>query len=67
MLSPIKLATDSRHGLPIAPNQFTLAKPDKVWVSDIAIDALRMAWFKRHPGTTSGLMFHSVRGSQYVS
>jgi putative transposase len=34
---------------------------------DIVIDALRMAWFKRHPGKTSGLMFHSDRGSQYAS
>ena len=34
---------------------------------DIVIDALRMAWFKRHPSKTSGLMFHSDRGSQYAS
>jgi transposase InsO family protein len=34
---------------------------------DIAIDALRMAWFKRHPSKVSGLMFHSNRGSQYAS
>ena len=34
---------------------------------DIVIDALRMAWFKRHPSKTNGLMFHSDRGSQYVS
>ena len=26
-----------------------------------------MAWFKRHPGKTAGLMFHSDRGSQYAS
>jgi putative transposase len=31
---------------------------------DIVIDALRMAWFKRHPSKISGLMFHSDRGSQ---
>ena len=31
---------------------------------DIVIDALRMAWFKRHPGKQAGLMFHSDRGSQ---
>jgi len=34
---------------------------------DIVIDALRMAWFKRHPGKHAGLMFHSDRGSQYAS
>ena len=33
----------------------------------IVIDALRMAWFKRHPGKQAGLMFHSDRGSQYAS
>jgi putative transposase len=34
---------------------------------DIVIDALRMAWFKRHPDKQSGLIFHSDRGSQYAS
>jgi putative transposase len=34
---------------------------------DIVIDALRMAWFKRHPGKQTGLIFHSDRGSQYAS
>ena len=34
---------------------------------DIVMDALRMAWFKRHPGRHSGLIFHSDRGSQYAS
>ena len=34
---------------------------------DIVIDALRMAWFKRHPSKQSGLIFHSDRGSQYAS
>jgi putative transposase len=34
---------------------------------DIVIDALRMAWFKRHPAKQSGLIFHSDRGSQYAS
>lgn len=34
---------------------------------EIAIDALRMAWFKRHPGKNAGLIFHSDRGSQYAS
>lgn len=31
---------------------------------DIVIDALRIAWFKRHPNKQAGLMFHSDRGSQ---
>ena len=35
--------------------------------SGIVIDALRMAWFKRHPGKHTGVMFHSDRGSQYAS
>lgn len=26
-----------------------------------------MAWFKRHPDKHTGLIFHSVRGSQYLS
>ena len=34
---------------------------------EIAIDALRMAWFKRHPRPDRGLIFHSDRGSQYAS
>ena len=34
---------------------------------DIVMDALRMAWFRRHPGRQSGLIFHSDRGSQYAS
>ena len=34
---------------------------------DIVIDALRMAWFKRHPGQQAGLIFHSDRCSQYAS
>ena len=33
---------------------------------EIVIDALRMAWFKRHPDRQFGLMFHSDRGSQYA-
>lgn len=33
----------------------------------IVIDALRMAWFKRHPDKQAGLIFHSDRGSQYAS
>jgi putative transposase len=28
---------------------------------DIVIDALRMAWFKRHPSKFAGLIFHSDR------
>lgn len=35
--------------------------------STIVIDALRMAWFKRHPGKHAGVLFHSDRGSQYAS
>ena len=35
--------------------------------SNIVIDALRMAWFRRQPGKQAGLMFHSDRGSQYAS
>jgi putative transposase len=31
---------------------------------DIVIDAVRMAWFKRHPSKDGGLIFHSDRGSQ---
>jgi transposase InsO family protein len=31
---------------------------------DIVIDALRMAWFKRHPSKQAGVIFHSDRGSQ---
>lgn len=34
---------------------------------EIAIDALRMAWFKRHPSKQTGLIFHSDRGSQGAS
>ena len=34
---------------------------------DIVINALRMAWFKRHPNKQAGLVFHSDRGSQYAS
>jgi transposase InsO family protein len=34
---------------------------------DIVIDALRMAWFKRHPSKQAGVIFHSDRGSQYAS
>ena len=32
---------------------------------ELVIDALRMAWFRRHP--VKGLIFHSDRGSQYCS
>jgi len=34
---------------------------------DIVIDALRMAWFKRHPSKQAGLIFHSDRCSQDAS
>ena len=33
----------------------------------LVIDALRMAWFRKHPGKQSSLVFHSDRGSQYAS
>ena len=102
-----KIATDSKHDLPITPNlldrQFSVTAPDKVWTGDITyiatdegwlflavvidlfsrqvvgwslrqdmtreivIDALRMAWFKRHPSKEAGLVFHNDRGSQYAS
>jgi len=32
---------------------------------DLVVDALRMAWFRRHPAP--GLIMHSDRGSQYCS
>ena len=35
--------------------------------SSIVIDALRMAWFRRHPSKQTGLIFHSDRGSPYAS
>ena len=35
--------------------------------SSIAIDALRMAWLKRHAAKHTGLKFHSDWGSQYAS
>jgi transposase InsO family protein len=33
--------------------------------ASLVTDALRMAWFRRHP--EPGLIFHSDRGSQYCS
>ena len=33
--------------------------------ASLVADALRMAWFRRHPG--AGLIFHSDQGSQYCS
>lgn len=33
---------------------------------NIVIDALRMAWLRRHPSKHGGLMFHSARGDQYA-
>jgi putative transposase len=35
--------------------------------SNIVIDTLRMAWFKRHLGKHAGVLFHSDQGSQYAS
>ena len=35
--------------------------------SNIVIDALRTAWFKRHPGKQAGVLLNSDRGSQYAS
>jgi putative transposase len=34
---------------------------------DIVMEALRMAWFTRHPSKDAGSIFHSDRGSQYAS
>ena len=33
----------------------------------LVVDALRMAWFRKHPGKHSQLIFHPDRGSQYAS
>jgi putative transposase len=33
----------------------------------LVVDALRMAWFRKHPGRQAQLVFHSDRGSQYAS
>jgi putative transposase len=35
--------------------------------ASLVVDALRMAWFRRHPAKDAGLIFHSDRGSQYAS
>lgn len=35
--------------------------------TSLVTDALRMAWFRRKPVKSSGLIFHSDRGSQYCS
>ena len=35
--------------------------------ASLVIDALRMAWFRRHPAKGTGLIFHSDRGRQYAS
>ena len=95
--------TDSRHGLPIVPKlldrNFTVAKPNQVWVGDITyiptdegwlflavvldlfnrqvvgwslgedmrcelvIDAFEMAWFRRHPGRKTELIFIAIEAS----
>jgi putative transposase len=101
------LTTDSKHGLPLAPNvldrKFTVAAPNQVWAGDLTyipteegwlflavvidlfsrkvvgwsmrpdmqrelvLDALDMAWLGRNPGSQTGLIFHSDRGTQYAS
>ena len=33
----------------------------------LVVDALHMAWFRKHPGKQTKLVFHSDRGSQYAS
>ena len=100
-----KATTDSKHGLPVAPNlldrNFAPGAPNQAWAADITyiwtdegwlylamvldlfnreivgwsikprmttdivIDALTMAWFRRKPA--AGLVHHSDRGSQYAS
>lgn len=35
--------------------------------TSLVTDALRMAWFRRKSAKSSGLIFHSDRGSQYCS
>jgi putative transposase len=35
--------------------------------SNLVIDALEMAWFRRSPAKNAGHIFHSDRGSQYAS
>jgi putative transposase len=100
-----KATTDSKHGLPVAPNvlerNFAAQAPNQAWTADITyiwtdegwlylavvidlfnrevvgwsikprmttdivLDALTMAWFRRRP--TAGLIHHSDRGSQYAS
>ena len=43
-----KVTTDSNHQLPISPNwlnrEFTVTKPDKVWVGDITYIAADERW-----------------------
>ena len=39
----------------------------KDMVREIVVDAVRMAWFKRHPRKDSGRVSYSDRGSQYAS
>ena len=41
--------------------------PREDMTRDIVIDALRMAWFKRHPSMQAGLIFPSDRDRQYAS
>lgn len=35
--------------------------------SELVMDAFRMAWLQHQLGRNAGLLFHSDRGSQYVS
>ena len=43
-----KFTTDSKHDLPISPNlldrEFTVARPDRVWVCDITYIATDEGW-----------------------
>ena len=57
------VTTDSKHDLPIGQVVGWSMQPHMQ--ASLVTDALRMAWFRRHPAP--GLIFHSDRGSQYCS